>query len=41
MKAKKARSSKKVQWTFTSIPENRPILKEPPIRNLQFVVGIT
>src|SRR5918994_7517616 len=40
MKAKKARSSKKVQWTFTSMPENRPILKEPPIRNLPFVVGI-
>src|ERR671913_2575993 len=37
MKAKKARSSKKVQWTFTSIPENRPILNEPPIRNLLFV----
>src|SRR5687767_10794268 len=37
MKAKKARSSKKVQWTFTSIPENRPILNEPPIKNLQFV----
>src|SRR5919107_4496025 len=36
-KAKKARSKKKVQWTFTSIPENRPILKEPPIRNLLFV----
>jgi hypothetical protein len=22
------------------MPENRPILKEPPIRTLQFVVGI-
>src|ERR687894_370666 len=34
MKAKKARSRKKVQWTFTSMPENRPILKEPPISGL-------
>jgi hypothetical protein len=25
MKAKKARSRKKVQWIFTSIPESRPI----------------
>jgi hypothetical protein len=23
------------------MPENRPILKEPPIRNLQSVVGIS
>src|SRR5215218_2382697 len=37
MKAKKARSSKKVQCTLTSMPENRPILKEPPMRFLQFV----
>src|ERR687895_2755457 len=37
MKAKKARSKKKVQCTLTSIPENRPILNEPPIRNLQSV----
>src|SRR5215210_5617948 len=34
MKAKKARSRKKVQCTFTSIPENRPILKAPPIKCL-------
>src|SRR4051794_25347181 len=30
-KPKKARSKKKLQWTFTSIPKARPILKEPPI----------
>src|ERR687897_1164071 len=28
---KKASSRKKVQWTFTSIPKARPILKDPPI----------
>src|SRR5829696_3943033 len=37
MKAKKATSSKKVQCTLTSMPENRPILNEPPISNLLFV----
>src|SRR5918992_1305114 len=40
MKAKNARSRKKVQCTLTSIPENRPILNEPPIRSLLFVAGI-
>ena len=30
-KAKKINSRKKVQWTLTSIPKARPILKEPPI----------
>jgi hypothetical protein len=40
MKAKKARSRKKVQCTLTSIPESRPILKAPPVQSLQFVVRI-
>src|SRR5919112_962983 len=40
MKAKNARSRKKVQCTFTSIPENRPILNEPPMRPLLFVAVI-
>src|ERR687894_2106959 len=40
MKAKKARSRKKVQCTLTSIPEYRPILNEPPMRSLLFVAGI-
>ena len=30
-KAKKARSKRKVQCTLTSMPENRPILKAPPM----------
>src|SRR5918999_3154434 len=28
---KKASSRKKLQWTFTSMPKARPILKDPPI----------
>src|SRR5918997_6790355 len=28
---KNARSRKKLQWTFTSMPKARPILKDPPI----------
>src|SRR3712207_13315 len=40
MKAKKPRSRKKVQCTLTSIPENRPILNEPPMRSILFVAGI-